>query len=129
LKRSAPFEFWQSVTGSLNPGETSLDAARRELHEETGFVDEGILIDRNLSRTFAIDPRWRSRYADGVSENIEYEWHYRLTETSDIQLDRTEHSAFRWVTIDEAIDATWSWTNREALLALKDELRHAIQTV
>ncbi|MDH3954436.1 MAG: NUDIX domain-containing protein, partial [Gammaproteobacteria bacterium] len=43
LRRRRPFEFWQSVTGSLLPGETHEEAARRELMEETGLADEGRL--------------------------------------------------------------------------------------
>ena len=43
LHRQSPFAFWQSVTGSLQPGETHADAARRELLEETGLSDEGEL--------------------------------------------------------------------------------------
>ena len=34
LRRSSPFDFWQSVTGSLDSGETHADAARREVIEE-----------------------------------------------------------------------------------------------
>jgi lipoyl(octanoyl) transferase len=37
LKRSpARGGFWQPVTGRIEPGETAAQAARRELHEETG---------------------------------------------------------------------------------------------
>jgi dATP pyrophosphohydrolase len=35
LERLQPAGFWQSVTGSLEPGEDWEDAARRELEEET----------------------------------------------------------------------------------------------
>jgi len=129
LKRSAPFEFWQSVTGSLDPNELAAHAARRELTEETGLTDEGMLLDRTVCRSFTIDPRWLDRYAAGVTENIEHEWHYRLGNVTAIKLDKSEHSEFRWVPIDEAVETVWSWTNKEALLALKSELRQNTQTV
>lgn len=123
LQRRAPFEFWQSVTGTLDPGELPQDAARRELAEETGLSSEGQLMDRKISRIFTIDPRWRDRYAEGVTENEEHEWHYRLPGPSEIRIDNDEHGDFRWMTVDEAIDAVWSWTNRDALVKLKSELR------
>ena len=77
------------------------------------------MIDCGVSRTFVIDPRWRHRFADGVSENVEHEWRYRLEARPDVRIDPEEHSECRWLPIDEARDAVWSWTNREAL----DDLR------
>ena len=114
LRRRRPFAFWQSVTGSLLPGETHAAAARRELNEETGLGTEGRLHYSGVSRQFAIDPRWRTRFAPGVVENVEFEWHYRLPEAADIALQE-EHSTYRWVPVAEAAEAVWSWTNRDAL--------------
>ena len=122
LKRTQPVRFWQSVTGSLEPGETPQNAARREIEEETGLKDEGQLIDSGQSRVFTIDPRWRDRYADDVVQNTEHEWHYKLPSTMDIKLCAREHSAFRWFTIDDAIESVWSWTNKEALRGMKAKL-------
>ena len=115
LRRRRPFEFWQSVTGSLFAGETHEDAARRELMEETGLESEGRLEYTGISRQFAIDRRWRDRFAPGIVENVEFEWRYRLSEAADIALQLDEHSDFRWLPIAEASEAVWSWTNRDAL--------------
>jgi dATP pyrophosphohydrolase len=115
LHRRRPFDFWQSVTGSLLAGETHEQAARRELAEETGLRDEGRLEYSGVSRQFAIDPRWRHRFAPGVVENVEFEWHYRLPQTVDVALRGDEHTAYRWLPVADASAAVWSWTNRDAL--------------
>lgn len=122
LRRCQPFDFWQSVTGSLNEGETHADAALRELHEETSFTDQGELSFSNVSRHFEIDPRWRDRFAPGVVDNEEFEWRYRLLTAREIQLNRQEHSEYQWLHVDDAVEAVWSWTNRDALKKLRDEL-------
>ncbi|MGH8223031.1 MAG: dihydroneopterin triphosphate diphosphatase [Woeseiaceae bacterium] len=119
LRRSRPFDFWQSVTGSLNEGETQAAAASRELAEETGLAHEGELCYTGVSRPFVIDPRWRHKYAPGVVENVEFEWRYRLPSSLPIRLRGEEHSEYCWCPIDEAIDRVWSWTNREALRDLR----------
>jgi len=123
LERCQPMKFWQSVTGSLEQGEVPADAALREILEETGLTDQGELTDAGRSRVFTIDSRWQNRYAPGVSENTEHEWHYRLEHSVDIRLCDAEHSAYRWFDIDDAIDAVWSWTNKEALENLKAGLK------
>ncbi len=122
LRRRQPFDFWQSVTGSLNEGESHAEAASRELKEEAGFTDDGELSYSDVSRHFEIDPRWRDRFEPGVVENEEFEWRYRLPETRDIELNRDEHSEYQWLHVNEAIDAVWSWTNRDALKRLKADL-------
>ena len=122
LRRLRPFDFWQSVTGSLQRDEAHAEAALRELAEETGLAGEGKLTFSGTSRSFTIDPRWRDRYAPGVTENVEFEWHYRLPAKTDIAMNTLEHSEYRWFSLDRAIEAVWSWTNREALVELRDRL-------
>lgn len=123
LRRRQPFDFWQSVTGSLQDDESHSDAAARELREETGFTDEGQLSFCNVSRHFKIDPRWRDRFEPGVVANEEFEWRYRLPAVRDIEIDNDEHSEYLWLHVDEAVDKVWSWTNKEALEQLREEIR------
>jgi dATP pyrophosphohydrolase len=118
LRRSKPFDFWQSVTGSIKHGESHRDAAQRELLEETGLTREGELHYSGVSRQFVIDPRWRDRFEPGSVENVEFEWHYRLPETVKIVLSDDEHSEYRWLHVADAIKEVWSWTNRDALAGL-----------
>ena len=122
MRRAKPFDFWQSVTGCLEEGETHFDAAPRELFEETGLTDEGELTFSDNDRYYKIDPRWIQRFPPGSFENHEYEWRYRVPEPVDVKLSDDEHSEFVWVHIDDAIDMVWSWTNREALEDLRNTL-------
>lgn len=122
LKRRQPFLFWQSVTGGLEPGEDHSAAAVRELAEESGLAAEGELFFSGNLRRFEIDPRWKHRYAPDVVHNAEYEWRYQLPAPCAIQIDQHEHQGYSWVPLEQAIDCVWSWTNKEALQALRAEL-------
>lgn len=117
LERARPAGFWQSVTGALEWGERPAEAAARELVEETG-LDPGGLCDARVTRRFAILPEWRARYAPGVTENVEHRWYLEVEAPVAVEIRPTEHRAYRWLPLADAIAIAASWTNREALEAL-----------
>ena len=114
MQRTFPEEFWQSVTGSLEWDEQAEEAAARELKEETGLDADG-LIDCECSQQFEIYSIWRDRYAPGVMHNTEHVFLLPLNDCQDIQMDPREHSEYRWVSREEAIQLATSHTNSEAI--------------
>ncbi|KAA3652593.1 MAG: dihydroneopterin triphosphate diphosphatase [Proteobacteria bacterium] len=116
LHRRAPFDFWQSVTGSLEAGETPREAAAREVAEETGLrLASDALIDRRLANRFPIPDHWRHRYPPGVRHNTETVFSLCLPAPCDITLTPTEHDAAEWLPAAHALKRIWSWTNRDAV--------------
>lgn len=115
LRRVAPNDFWQSVTGSLRWGERANQAARRELQEETGLSSAGRLIDCAYTNRFPIVEPWKSRYAPDVHYNTEHVFRYELQSTEPIALNPYEHTEYRWVPWVEAAQLASSWTDRDAI--------------
>lgn len=115
LQRSDVPNFWQSVTGSLQAGETPLEAARREVWEETGLVTTTQLHDCQFSQKFSILPPWRHRYDPAVTHNTEHVFTFLTPAHSPIRLSPKEHSAYQWVDYQLALEKVTSYTNREAI--------------
>jgi dATP pyrophosphohydrolase len=111
--------FWQSVTGSQDPGETLRQTAAREVREETG-LDAGryALADWHVSNVYEIYAIWRHRYEPGVTHNTEHVFGLRLPGRLDVKLAPKEHLRSRWLPWQEAAGEVFSWSNRQAILML-----------
>jgi len=89
---------WDFPKGEIEPGENELEAARREVEEETGLTD--------LDFPFGDAHRDTLPYSGGKVAR------YYLAETGEEtvelpvspELGRAEHSEWRWVSFDEAED-------------------------
>jgi dATP pyrophosphohydrolase len=109
--------FWQSVTGSLEEGETHQHAAIREVLEETGFVArEEELIELGVINTFEIAPLWRAKYAPGVTHNEEVCFALKVEER-EVRLYPLEHDAYVWEPYDRALEMLYWESTRRAFVA------------
>lgn len=116
LQRRDDASFWQSVTGSLEPGETPAQAAVREVAEELAIDIPGeqlALEDCQKQIEFEIFPHYRHRYAPEVTHNREH-W-FRLALPAERELRLSEHLAAQWLAPAAAAALTKSWSNRQAI--------------
>ena len=117
LNKKGKDNMWQSITGSLQINEKPLDAAKRELFEETGIVSNNI-IDCKKEYIFEIYEMWRHKYEDGITHNTEHVFKLELDDIVDIKLDSDEHDSFEWATRVKAAEKVFSHTNRQAIFDL-----------
>lgn len=125
LERADRPGYWQSVTGSQDPGETLEQTARREVREETGLDAERYpLRDWQLVNEFEIFPHWRSRYAPGVTRNREHVYALQLPAPLPVRVAPNEHLDFVWLPYREAAEKVFSWSNRDVILMLPRRSRN-----
>ena len=90
------YNYWDFPKGEVEPGETPLAAARREVAEETGLKQ--------------VDLPWGERYCETAPYGKGKVARYYLASTSQTvitlpvnpDLGRPEHHEFRWTTPEEA---------------------------
>lgn len=92
------WHHWDFPKGLREDGETPLEAATRELGEETGIGD--------------IEFRWGDRYIDSgpYSRGKTARYYLAATDVADVvmgvspETGKPEHHEWRWVSFDEAFD-------------------------
>lgn len=101
--------FWQTITGTLELNESIFDSRKRELREETGIAD-AIYDDMEVNRF-----SWKKK--DWVVVEIVYS---ARTKSREIILNPKEHSEYKWLPIDKAIELVEKEQTKECLKKFKE---------
>ena len=125
LERADFPEHWQSVTGSRDQDEDLASTAHRELLEETGIDANafGGAVDWNTTNEYEIFPQWRHRYPPGTTHNTEHVFSLDVGEPVPVMLAPREHIRHAWLPWRAAAERCFSWSNRDAILALPTRIR------
>lgn len=127
LERADHPGWWQSVTGSQNPGESLADTVAREVREETGLdVAEHRLLDWRQRNVYEIYDCYRHRYAPGTTHNTEHVFSLELSGPRDVMLAADEHLAWQWRPWGEAAALCFSPSNAEAIRRLAESRTDAM---
>lgn len=112
LQRKDDPDFWQSVSGSIEIGETPMQAAQREVWEEIGLKTTALL-DCEYSVEFEIFPQFRYKYAPHITHCLEHWFLLPLEQERAVKL--TEHLSYQWLSPAIAAKLTKSWNNGKAI--------------
>ncbi len=123
MERADAPGYWQSVTGSQDPGETLAETAIREVREETGLDATAFgLTAWGIENRYEIYPRWRHRYAPGVTHNTEHVFGLKLPAPQAVTLAPSEHLRYEWLPRDLAAERCFSPSNAAAIRQLPARL-------
>jgi len=120
LERADHPGWWQSVTGSQNPGEILVETAIREVREETGLDAHAYrLEDWGYSNRYEIYACYRHRYAPGITHNTEHVFGLQVPLPLPVKLAPREHLSHLWLPAEEAAARCFSPSNAEAIRRLE----------
>lgn len=116
LQRQDDPTFWQSITGTIEADEKPYQTALREVKEEIGvdiLAEKLPLVDCNFSIEFEIFPQFRYKYAPEIRYATEH-W-FLLALPQEIEPSLTEHLAYQWLAVEQAVRLTKSPNNARAI--------------
>ena len=85
--------FWQNITGHVELNETFLQAAEREVFEETKIGHEHII---DLKKEFFFIYQYKNN-----NQEKSYLIILKLTKNPNVFIDENEHQDFKWVDINQ----------------------------
>jgi dATP pyrophosphohydrolase len=109
-------DFWQGISGALEPGESFETAAIREVFEETS-ISLLSASDTGFEQIFPIRAEWRKTYGPEPAHVREKIFYAVIPGEVEPTLSR-EHKAFRWCSEPESLTLLTFANNAQCALAV-----------
>ncbi|MHA1217344.1 MAG: NUDIX hydrolase [Candidatus Heimdallarchaeaceae archaeon] len=113
--------FWQGVTGAPEKGEELLDAAKRELLEETSYIPN-FIFQTDFSYKIKVEEKYNKNYPEGVNEIPEYVFVAKISQPDLPSIDPKEHDEWKWCSFEEAMELLKWEDNKKALEHIRNIL-------
>ena len=113
--------FWQGVTGGVESGENILQAAKREVFEETGFIGITPQIV-GFEYSYPIYEAWKKQFALGETTITEHVFVAIIENGIEPKLS-SEHDAWKWCNLDQSIELLHFAGNIESLIKCDEFLK------
>ena len=109
--------YWQPVTGFMEQNESAVQAALREIEEETGLKSPRQIMDIDFRFSFFMEEDGIRCYVDTLGVEVEH---------SQIELS-FEHTDYRWLGYQKARELLYWDNNKKTLDLLHDQLQIATE--
>jgi bis(5'-nucleosidyl)-tetraphosphatase len=86
---------WDLPKGHVDPGETDMQCALREMEEETGVTIDDIEMDPDFVFTIEYDVTYKKRFGEPATAHKTV-LYYLATLRREVDLKLTEHGDFQW---------------------------------
>lgn len=110
---------WFVVTGSVEKGESQLDAARRELLEETGLHGIAIIKLKQILHSYISERNPGVTYIE--------QGYLAITDSSLVRLN-IEHIDYKWLELDDFAKIIWWEADKSELKIILKEALEQIST-
>ncbi|KAL3944172.1 MAG: hypothetical protein SGBAC_001729 [Bacillariaceae sp.] len=90
---------WAGISGTIEAGETPLQAAERELHEETNMSCESSMESGLFVNVPYVSKRTQETRIIRVYPHV-----VQIPETVELEMRGTEHDSFKFITVQELLD-------------------------
>ncbi|MFT5300388.1 MAG: bis(5'-nucleosidyl)-tetraphosphatase [Mariniblastus sp.] len=85
---------WDLPKGHIDPGETNLECALRELFEETGITQDDIEVDPEFKHKNKYTVKYKKSDGEPKKKKLVI---YLARLTCDVEIKLTEHEGFEWI--------------------------------